>query len=82
MSEAYYQLQWCRGAIRREIENAEFDEERSGLIEELSRCYYQLNKYGDDARRNLAFQDKAKETLDKIENKEALSLNREVETSH
>ena len=73
MSEAYYQLQDAASAIRHEIENAEFDEERLAFIEERLDVYYQLKrKYGDDAEEILAFQDKARDTLNKIENKEAL----------
>ena len=60
-------------AIRHEIENAEFDEERLAFIEERLDVYYQLKrKYGDDAEEILAFQDKARDALNKIENKEAL----------
>ena len=73
MSEAYYQLQDAASAIRHEIENAEFDEERLAFIEERLDVYYQLKrKYGDDAEEILAFQDKARDALNKIENKEAL----------
>ena len=73
MSEAYYQLQDAASAIRHEIENAEFDEERLAFIEERLDVYYQLKrKYGDDAKEILAFQDKARDALNKIENKEAL----------
>ena len=73
MSEAYYQLQDAASAIRHEIENAEFDEERLAFIEERLDIYYQLKrKYGDDAEEILAFQDKARDALNKIENKEAL----------
>ena len=73
MSEAYYQLQDAASAIRHEIENAEFDEERLAFIEERLDVYYQLKrKYGDDAKVILAFQDKARDALNKIENKEAL----------
>ena len=73
MSEAYYQLQDAASAIRHEIENAEFDEERLAFIEERLDVYYQLKrKYGDDAEEILAFQDKASDALNKIENKEAL----------
>ena len=73
MSEAYYQLQDAASAIRYEIENAEFDEERLAFIEERLDVYYQLKrKYGDDAEEILAFQDKARDALNKIENKEAL----------
>ena len=42
MSEAYYQLQDAASAIRHEIENAEFDEERLAFIEERLDVYYQL----------------------------------------
>ena len=56
-----------------EIENAEFDEERLAFIEERLDVYYQLKrKYGDDAEEILAFQDKTRDALNKIENKEAL----------
>ena len=73
MSEAYYQLQDAASAIRHEIENAEFDEERLAFIEERLDVYYQLKrKYGDDAEEILAFQDKARDALNKIENKETL----------
>ena len=73
MSEAYYQLQDAASAIRHEIENAEFDEERLAFIEERLDVYYQLKrKYGDDAEEILAFQDKARDALNKIENKEAI----------
>ncbi len=73
MSEAYYQLQDAASVIRHEIENAEFDEERLAFIEERLDVYYQLKrKYGDDAEEILAFQDKARDALNKIENKEAL----------
>ena len=73
MSEAYYQLQDAASAIRHEIEIAEFDEERLAFIEERLDVYYQLKrKYGDDAEEILAFQDKARDALNKIENKEAL----------
>lgn len=73
MSEAYYQLQDAASAIRHEIENAEFDEERLAFIEDRLDVYYQLKrKYGDDAEEILAFQDKARDALNKIENKEAL----------
>lgn len=73
MSEAYYQLQDAASAIRHEIENAEFDEERLAFIEERLDVYYQLKrKYGDDAEEILAFQDRARDALNKIENKETL----------
>ncbi len=65
MSEATYRNQDAASAIRHEIENAEFDEERLAFIEECLDVYYQLKrKYG----MMKPFQDKARR-LNKIETK-------------
>ena len=68
------------GEATREVESLEsISTSFKTLSTQMSEAYYQLKrKYGDDAEEILAFQDKARDALNKIENKEALIAETEI----